>query len=385
MRIIVAHNNYMHRGGEDVVVESELALLRAHGHELIEYRRDNAEIAGINKSALLLDTIWSRKTVADITNLIRDFQPDVIHVHNTFPLISPSLYWAAQRASIPIIQTLHNFRLLCLNAMFLREGKVCEDCLGRLPLVGIGHKCYRDSMVQSGVLAGTLTLHRGLRTYQNKISRYIALNEFCRRKFIEGGLPASRIVVKPNFIDFPASQNLQRQGFLFVGRLSEEKGIKTLMQAIELLPGSVLRVAGVGPEMGFLNNVSGVVGIGNLSIDEVQHEMQASMALVLPSIWFENFPRTIVEAFSCGLPVIASRIGALADLVEHGVTGLLFQPGNAQDLAIKMKWALENPILMEEMGHNARAKYLAEYTAERNHQQLIAIYQDAISEYDDTN
>ena len=385
MRIIVAHNNYMHRGGEDVVVESELAMLRAHGHELIEYRRDNAEIAGINKSALLLDTIWSRKTVADITNLIRDFQPDVIHVHNTFPLISPSLYWAAQRASIPIIQTLHNFRLLCLNAMFLREGKVCEDCLGRLPLVGIGHKCYRNSMVQSGVLTGTLALHRGLRTYQNKISRYIALNEFCRRKFIEGGLPASRIVVKPNFVDFPASQNLQRQGFLFVGRLSEEKGIKTLMQAIELLPGSVLRVAGVGPEMGLLNNVSGVVGIGNLSIDEVQHEMQASMALVIPSIWFENFPRTIVEAFSCGLPVIASRIGALADLVEHGVTGLLFQPGNAQDLAKKMKWALENPILMEEMGHNARAKYLAEYTAERNHQQLIAIYQDAISEYDDAN
>jgi len=375
----------MHRGGEDAVVESELAMLRAHGHQLIEYRRDNAEIAGINKSALLLNTLWSQKTVADITTIIADFQPDVIHVHNTFPLISPSLFWAANRAGIPVIQTLHNFRLLCLNAMFLREDKVCEDCLGHLPLLGVARKCYRGSVLQSASLAGMLTVHRGLGTYRTQISRYIALNEFCRQKFIEGGLPASRIVIKPNFIDLPVQENIQRQDFLFVGRLSEEKGIKTLMHAIELLPGSSVRIAGVGPESGLLNHVSGAVGLGNLAIDEVQHEMHASITLVLPIIWFENFPRTIVEAFSCGLPVIASRIGALAELVEHGVTGLLFQPGNPQDLAKTMKWALENPIQMEEMGRNARAKYLAGYTAERNHQQLIAIYQDAINEYDNAN
>jgi glycosyltransferase involved in cell wall biosynthesis len=384
MRIIVAHNNYIHRGGEDSVVESEIGMLRAFGHQLIEYRKDNIEISGISKVSLLLNTLWSRKTAADIKKLIENFQPDIIHVHNTFPLISPSLFWAANQAGIPVIQTLHNFRLLCLNAMFLRGDKVCQDCLGHLPLLGVARKCYRGSVVESASLASMITLHRGLATYRKKITKYIALNEFCRQKFIEGGLPASRIVVKPNFVDLPTQEKLRRHDFLFVGRLSKEKGIKTLMQAIKLLPGSSIRVAGVGPESELLDHVQGVVGLGSLSIDEVQHEMHSSMALVLPSLWFENFPRTIVEAFSCALPVIASRLGALTELVEHGDTGLLFEPGNPQDLAEKMKWATENPSKMEAMGRNARAKYLAEFTAERNHQQLISIYKDAIKENDIT-
>jgi glycosyltransferase involved in cell wall biosynthesis len=227
MRILLAHNAYQHSGGEDRVVESEIALLRAHGHEVAEYRRHNDEITEMSRPMLAANTLWSRHSGNEVERLIKVFRPDVLHAHNTFPLISPALYWAAERAGVPVVQTLHNFRLMCLNAMFLREGKVCEDCSGRSPWRGAVRKCYRASATQSAVLAGMLVLHRGLGTYRNKVARYIALNDFCRNKFIEGGLPAERIAVKPNFVDWGElssppvfGQERARQGVLFVGRLS---------------------------------------------------------------------------------------------------------------------------------------------------------------------
>src|SRR5450830_1369347 len=231
MRILFIHNAYQHRGGEDSVVKAEIDLLRSHGHVVEIYGRHNDEIAAIPRLSLAGQTLWSGITVDDVARLINSFNPDVIHVHNTFPLISPSLYWAANRARLPIIQTLHNFRLLCPQAMFLRESKVCEDCLGKVPWRGVVRGCYRGSPAQSLVLASMVTLHRVIGTWRNKVTRYIALNEFCRQKFIEGGLPAERIVVKPNFVDSPASVEASREGFLFVGRLSVEKGLSTLAKA----------------------------------------------------------------------------------------------------------------------------------------------------------
>lgn len=387
MRILIAHNAYQHSGGEDRVVESEIALLRAHGHEVAEYRRHNNEIMGMSKPALAANTLWSRRTVHEADRLIAEFHPDVIHAHNTFPLISPALYWAAERAGVPVVQTLHNFRLMCLNAMFLREGKVCEDCSGRLPWRGVVRKCYRASTTQSAVLAGMLVLHRGLGTYRSKVARYIALNDFCRSKFIEGGLPAGRIVVKPNFVDWvetdphaDSSQEGARRGLLFVGRLSAEKGVETLACAAALLPNPSLRVAGEGPQAHLLEGVTGITRLGNLTNDAVRQEMDGALALVLPSIWYENFPRTIVEAFACGLPVIASRIGALVDLVRDGETGLMFEPGNPRDLADKLAWALANPERMLEMGHKARAQYEAEFSAKVNYRLLMDIYSGVMAE-----
>jgi glycosyltransferase involved in cell wall biosynthesis len=384
MRILYAHNAYQHRGGEDAVVEAEISLLRQRGNTVHEYFRHNDRIAACSQAGVALNTFWSRRTASEIGELIAKVRPDVIHCHNTFPLISPSLYWAAARAGVPVVQTLHNFRLLCPQAMLLREGKVCEDCLGKLPWRGAVRGCYRDSRLQSTVLAGMTTLHRALGTWQHKVTRYIALNNFCRDKFIAGGLPVDKIMVKPNFVDWPsrtpAASTQVRQGFLYVGRLSPEKGLAVLAQAAALMgQGLALRVAGTGPQSAILDGIPDVFPLGALSADAVRHEMERAIALVMPSIWYENFPRTLVEAFACGLPVIASRLGAMAELVVDGETGLLFNPGDATDLAAKLQWAQANPVEMACMGANALRKYQAEFTAERNYEQLMAIYQDAIA------
>jgi len=379
MKVLLAHNAYQLRGGEDAVAEAEAALLRAHGHEVLEYRRHNDEVKDLGRLRAAAGTLWSRRTRAEVTALLRQARPDVLHVHNTLPLISPAIYWAAADASVPVVQTLHNFRLLCPQAMLLREGRVCEDCVGRTPWPGVVHGCYRGSRAQTAVLAGMLVLHRGLGTWAHKVTRYIALNEFCRRKFIEGGLPAGRVVVKPNFVDLPAPTEGPRQGLLFVGRLSHEKGVATLAQAAATLPAGSLRVAGSGPDEALLQGTPATL-LGALPGDQVAGEMQRAVALVLPSLWYENFPRTLVEAYACGLPVLASRLGALADLVQDGITGLHFEPGNAADLAERMQWALQHPAEMAAMGRAARALYERDYSPEVNHAQLMAVYAGAIAE-----
>jgi glycosyltransferase involved in cell wall biosynthesis len=380
MRVLVAHNFYQQAGGEDTVVNAEIELLRAHGHDIEIYGRTNDDIYDIPHVKVAGQTFWSRHTSKDIADLVLTFKPDIIHVHNTFPLISPSIFWAANKANVPIVQTLHNFRLLCPQAMFLRDGKVCEDCLGNVPWRGVMHGCYRGSKSQTAVLAGMTTAHNLIGTWHNKVARYIALNDFCRQKFIAGGLRADLIAVKPNFVDAPAIADTTRNGFLFVGRLSPEKGISTLAAAAKLLNNPPICVAGVGEESALLENIAGLESLGKLSSEAVFSKMAASTALIMPSIWYETFGLAALEAFACGLPVIASRIGALAELIEDGETGLLFEAGNADDLASKMQWALQNPEKMRQMGKNARALYQAKYTPEQNYVQLIAIYKAAIND-----
>lgn len=380
MKVLLAHNAYQQRGGEDAVVEAEAALLRSRGHEVLEYRRHNDELAAMGRAQAALGTLWSTRTRAELGALLRAERPDVLHVHNTFPLISPSLYWAAADCGVPVVQTLHNFRLLCPQAMLLREGRVCESCVGRLPLAGVVHGCYRGSRAQTGVLAGVLVLHRAMGTWAHKVHRYIALNDFCRAKFIEGGVPAARIAVKANFVDLPAPPHGPRAGLLYVGRLAPEKGMAVLVDASRELPAGSVRVAGAGPDGALLQGLAALVPLGALPGAQVVGEMQGALALVMPSLWYENFPRTLVEAFACGLPVIASRLGAMAELVDDGVTGLLVMPGDAADLALKMQWALDHPERMAAMGRAARGVYEARYTADINHGQLLAIYRDAIAE-----
>jgi glycosyltransferase involved in cell wall biosynthesis len=380
MRILFAHNSYQQRGGEDAVVDDEILLLRSCGHTVELYSRDNHDISVTNMFVAARDTLWSSRTKREIQQTISGFRPDVIHVHNTFPLISPSLYWAAAEQRVPVVQTLHNFRLLCPQAMLLRDGKVCEDCVGRVPWRGVSRRCYRGSLPQSTVLASMLILHRGLGTYASKVARYIALNDFCRDVFVRGGLPADRIRVKPNFVVDPGAETLPRSGLLYVGRLSAEKGIATLAHALAATPGQSCEVVGTGDDAPLLADLPNVTMAGWQNSAFINNRMKSSLALVMPSLWYENFPRTLVEAFACGLPVIASRLGAMAALIRDGETGLLFHPGDAGDLAAKLGWAQAHPAEMRAMGATARGEYEAKYTPHHNQELLLQIYAEAASE-----
>lgn len=376
---MIVHNAYQRRGGEDSVVESERELLRSHGHDVEIYCRDNSAISAVPGPTLALQTLWSHRTEREIREAITRFRPDVIHVHNTFPLISPSLYWAAHKARTPVIQTLHNFRLVCPQAMLLRDGKVCEDCVGKIPWRAVVHRCYRRSASQSALSAGSITLHRLIGTYARRINRYIALSQFARAKFVEGGLPPDKLVIKPHFVDIARAADRPREGGLFVGRLSPEKGTAVLAQALSRWDGGALTVAGTGPDEAHVSSTKAHMA-GYVRPSDVYSKMRLAAYLVMPSIWYENFPRTIVEAFACGLPVIASRAGSLAELVEDGKTGLLFEPGSADDLVNKMRWAEQHPEQLAKMGRNARAEYESKYTPDLNYQHLIDIYGQAIAD-----
>lgn len=380
VRVLMVHNAYQQRGGEDAVVEAEVALLRSRGHEVTEYRRDNSDIGQMTPGAVARSTLWSKRTETEICEILRGGRIDVVHCHNTFPLVSPAIYWAAERCRVPVVQTLHNFRLLCPQGILLRDGQVCEACVGRVPWRAVAHGCYRQSRAQSAVLVGMLSLHRALGSYRNKVAVYIALNSFCRDKLIEGGLPGDRIQIKPNFVDRPKPpESIAREGFLFVGRLSSEKGVHVLATAMSQSHGFSLRVAGVGPEVGALDRLPQVKMLGRLNAAQVSEEMFEARALILPSICYESFPLALVEAYASGLPVIGSRIGALAELIEHGRTGLLVEPQSPTALIEAMNWANSNPGAMEDMGMRARSYYESHLDPASNYAQLMQIYKKAVN------
>lgn len=362
------------------MVDAEVELLRSRGHTVEMYQLHNDSLNSMPRVLAATTAIWSSRTTDDIRLVCERFRPEVIHVHNTFPLISPSLYWAASRLEVPVVQTLHNFRLLCPQAIFLREEKICEDCLGKLPWRAVTRKCYRQSASQSAVLAGMLTTHRLIGTYRQRVTRYIALNEFALSKYVQGGLPGELIRIKPNFVASGRSPSwTNRTGGMYVGRLSSEKGLEVLAQARRLAPSLPVDVIGGGPLEELARETFGERCLGFRSLGEIMTRMESASYLVLPSICYENSPRTIVEAYSCGLPVIASRLGSLADIVKDGETGMLFRPGDANDLAEKLAWAESHPEEMTRMGRAARAEYEAKYTPERNYELLMDIYEDAIS------
>lgn len=386
MRILTIHNSYQQPGGEDAVFMEEASLLRQHGHEVVEYRQDNHRLQTLNRVAVAAQTIWSQPVYRALRQLLADLHPDIMHVHNTFVLISPAAYYASRQAGVPVVQTLHNYRLLCPAATFFRHGQVCEACLGKTPpWPAVLHACYRHSSVQSAVTAAMLTVHRGLKTWYTQVDTYIALTEFSRQKFIQGGLPAEKIVVKPNFVSpDPGRREGRGRYALFVGRLAAEKGVMTLLQAWQQVGGVPLKVVGSGPLLHEVqtfmrvHQLADVELLGQCSAAEVLTVMKEAWFLVFPSEWYETFGRVAIEAFACGVPVLASRLGAMAELVDEGHTGLLFCPGEPGDLAAKVRWAVEHPQAMRRMGAQARQVYEEKYTAEYNYQMLMDIYARAI-------
>jgi glycosyltransferase involved in cell wall biosynthesis len=390
MKILLVHNTYQQPGGEDVVFSQERQLLESAGHEVLTYCRSNSEIVGYSapkRLALVGRMAWAQDSRREIASLLHREKPDLVHVHNTFLMVSPTIYAACREARIPVVQTLHNFRLLCPAATFFRDGQVCEECIKHSLWRAVQHGCYRDSRADTSAVALMLAVHRWRRTWTWGVNCFIALSRFSRQKFIEGGIPAEKIAVKPNFLYAdPGYRARSGEYALFIGRLSPEKGVVTLLAAWQRLQVRIpLRIIGGGPERELLEAHATQMGLsdlrflGQLPRDEVIATLRGARFLVFTSELYENFPMTIVEAFACSVPVIASRLGAMQEIVADGRTGLHFLPGDAEDLAQKVEWACTHPKEMEAMGREARAEYEAKYTAERNYPMLMEIYEQAIT------
>jgi glycosyltransferase involved in cell wall biosynthesis len=389
MRILLVHESYQQPGGEDAVAAAEAEQLERHGHSVLYYSRHNRELeqrSGLRIIGPGIDTVWARQAYHQLEGLLARERPEIVHFHNTFPLISPSAYYACSRAGTPVVQTLHNYRLVCPAATFLRNGRVCEACLGNsVAWRAVAHACYRGSRSASAAVTAMLATHRALRTWHTKVDAYIALSEFARKKFAAGGLPAERLVVKPNFVyPDPGPRSEQELGSyaLFVGRLSEEKGLRDLLAAWKGLARPVpLFLLGDGPmreeiapQMGRLGESDAAL-LGKVQRSEVFRWMKGARFLVCPSHWFEGCPLVIVEAFACGVPVIATGHGPTAEMIEHGRTGLHVVPGDAADLAVKVDWAWTHTEEMQAMGRAARNEFEAKYSATRNYNSLIALYE----------
>lgn len=386
MKILVCHNVYQQPGGEDQVFEDECRLMEDTGHTVVRYTKHNDQLNGMGRLAMLRNTIWNRNTEEELRLLIRAERPDVMHCHNTFPLISPSAYSAAKEQGVAVVQTLHNYRLLCPGATLLRDGSVCEDCLGKkVKLNAVRHGCYRGSKAASAAVTAMLAWHQSKGTWTNSIDRYIALTEFSRQKFVEAGFPAERISVKPNIVQPDPGFGQHDGGYaVFVGRLAPEKGIDCLLAAWDQLAQETpLKIIGDGPLAGQVKAVAEdadhVEWLGRRPFEEVMQIIARASVLVMPSVWYETFGRTVVEAFACGTPVIASQMGAMQELVDHGNTGLLFEPGNAGALAAAVQQFWNSPEMHTAMQSAARSVYETGFTAESNYVRLIQIYELAMA------
>jgi len=390
LRVVFVHNEYQLPGGEDEVVDREKRLLLEAGHEVSEYRRRNSEIEGyglLEKATLPFRTIWARDSCQELKFLMKTSKPDIVHFHNTFPLISPATYYTCRRAGIPVIQSLYNPRLLCPAASFCRDSRVCEDCLGKtFPWPALIHACYRSSYTQSAVTATMLAFHGWVRTWQKLVDIYVTATEFYRGKFIAGGLPSDKVAVKPHFVEpDPDCKEGLGDYAVYISRLTGEKGVPTLLKAWSGLDGIPLKIRGEGPLYDEVHRFSQLHShtvhlLPRLSRDELTSLLKGSRFLVWPSEgYYETFGLVAIESFACGVPVITSGLGAMGEVVEDGKTGLHFRAGDPLDLAAKVNWAWSHPEVVAAMGRAARAEYEAKYTSAQNYKILMSIYERALN------
>jgi glycosyltransferase involved in cell wall biosynthesis len=381
MKILLVHNFYQQRGGEDLVYADEGRLLEAHGQEVIRYTAHNDQVASMSALSVARSTLWSRKSYRDVRRIIANERPHVIHVHNSFPLISPSVYYAANAEGVPVVQTLHNYRLICPAALCFRGGTVCTDCLGQsVPWPAVRHACYRDSRTASAAVATMLVVHGVLGSWHRKVDTYVALTGHARSMFIQAGLPAEKFVIKPNFVDPDPGPGTGSGGYaLFVGRLSAEKGLQTLLHAWQSVGAIVpLMIVGDGPMApqvkAAAENTPGITWLGRRDPSNVLALLREAKCLVFPSECYETFGRAIIEAYAASTPVVAAGHGAAAELVRDGVTGLHFRPGDAHDLASKVLGMNRDPTGLSHLRAAARHEFEMRYTADMNYRSLLDIY-----------
>jgi len=387
MKILQVHEAYQFFSGEDVVVEAEYEMLREAGEEVqqwIEYNDVLNNMHLLQQVLIASSSIWSLTSYREAKQRLESFRPDVVHVHNTIPLISPAIYTASFKLHIPVVQTLHNFKTVCPGAFMYRAGKTCDDCLGkRFPYPALLHGCYRTNRLHTAVAVAGLVANRTIGSYHKHVSSYIALTQFAREKYIEGGLPAERIEVKPNFVDSGICCGNHNGDFaLFAGKLEPFKGVLTLLKAWTQLEEHIpLKIVGRGPlETNLKSKMPQRVELlGSLPREEVIRLMQEAAVVIFPSEWYEGFPMTITEAFATGTAVIASRLAAMAEIVRDGDSGWHFRPGDWIDLAAKVAGAWANPSEMRRRGERARQQYEQMYCSEKNYDLLMDIYRKAIA------
>lgn len=383
MRILQVHNRYREPGGEDAVVDAERTLLTDGGHEvdLIEFDNPTTAVAA---TRTLLRAPWNQKNADAVVERARRFRPDVVHVHNTWFALSPVVFRAVAAAGFPTVATIHNYRLLCLNAQFYRDGRICEDCVGRWPWPGVLHRCYRSSAAQSGAVAVTIVGHRIVGTWEKHTDVVVALTSFAARYLASAGVPGGSIVVKPNTVADPGprpSSPSSSDMLLFVGRLSPEKGIEDLLQAWASKPDSPrhLCIAGDGPLRATVESAVASSGsmsfLGRLESSEVADLMRRARSLVLPSRWFEGMPMVLVEAAAAGLPAIVPQHGALPGIVADG--GLTYRSGSMTDL-VRALVEMEDDRLVDDLGMSARTHYETTFRPEAGLESLERIYEIAI-------
>ena len=385
MKILQIHNQYTKKGGEDGVLEAERNLLASKGNEVEQLFFSNKGIEGFEKIKLLYKTIYNQNSTKILRDKIQDFRPDIIHIHNLFYVASPAILYESHNQGIPVVLTIHNFRLICTGALLLRDGQVCELCTQKtFPLAGIQHKCFQNSALKSAQLTLSTSIHKILGTWKNKVDAYIVLSNFAKNKLINSSLQLAeeQVFIKPNFTEDKgwAGSEDRQNFFLFVGRLSHEKGIQTLLEASKQADFR-LEIIGDG-EMKplveeFAQRYPNIVYHGFQGQDFIAEKMKQCKALLFPSVWYEGMPLTLLEAFSTGTPVIISDIDNLNEMVKHQYNGLHFRTGDSKDLAEKIQYFQQNATA--HYYENARKTYEMLYSPEKNYQELIEIYQKAIN------
>lgn len=382
MKVLIVHNTYQTKGGEDSVVENEHRMLQSSADVEVCIVDNNTITGFFPKVAAALGVVFSFRQFFFWRRKLLSGEYDVVHVHNYFPIISPAIFWACKSAAVPVVHTLHNFRAICPTAILSVDGNVCEKSVLGSSFWALSKRVYRGSFVGTLFLVLMIEVHKCIGTWRKCIDGYIALTDFSRKKYIEAGWPEDRIFVKPNFVRplESCSSGRNEQPFaLFVGRLSEEKGIRFLVDSFKG-SGINLKVIGDGPEVEYVqaNAADGVEYLGLKSSGEVARYMSKATCLVMASTWYEGFPMVIVEAFRSRLPVVVPRLGNMAAVVDDNITGLHYEPKDKVDLLTKVKTITTSESLYQVLSDKAGSIYAEKYTEEANLDALLAIYKKCI-------
>ncbi|WP_158513354.1 glycosyltransferase family 4 protein [Exiguobacterium sp. ZWU0009] len=398
MKILMVHNEYKSKGGEDTVLTSEINMLKKMGNEVILYIESNSNINQNNKIQMVktgINTIWSVSSFKKFRKILAELKPDIIHVHNTFPIISPSIYKAAKVQKIPLVQTLHNYRLVCSNGLLLKNGLPCEKCVGKkIPFESLKNRCYKDSLTGTFAINAMQVINKSTGNYNKNVDAYICLTEFAKNIMVRDGFPKEKLFVKPNFLNEDNSKLIENNlklspeknnNFVFVGRVSKEKGINDILEAFEEIDQSSfsLTIIGDGPEKSILEekygNNQNIIWKGWIENEKVKEEIAKNNFLVMGSKWYEGFPMVLLEAMSLGKPVIVPNHAGFPEIVTSE-TGMLFKPNDIKSLKNTLQIAInQSEFDFQNMSIKSKEIFKLKYTSKQNYSELLEIYQSAIN------